>query len=337
MQGCVKEDYFGRSPLKKIIYFSLTGQVGNSRIVQDSLLIYVNVDENIDISKLSADSITLSSYATILPGKGDINDFSQPVSYTVTAEDGTTVVYQVIVSRQASNTQLENSQFEDWYTPSGKSYQEPGKDENTIWASGNAGVVTLGQANTLPKQLTSSDLAAEMITRDLGALAQLTGQRMAAATLFTGKFILDISNPLNSTKFGISFTGRPKSVQFDYTYSPGSPYQNGKGQILSKNDSCDIYVLLENRTSTPVKRIATGWFRNGTTVNSITNQKIDLIYGPIPANSPAYQFPKNGGIFGTGSEPITHITVVFASSAYGDVYEGGVNSKLIVNNFQMNF
>ena len=334
--SCVKEDYFGRSSLKQIRYFTLTQQAGNTEINQDSLIIRIVVAPTANLAQLYADSISLSSYATVSPGKGVVQDFSRPVIYTVTAEDGSTAAYTVIVKRGSSTPQLENSSLDDWYTPTGKNYQEPGKDDNTIWASGNAGVTTLGSANTTPTVISGTDLAAQLVTKDLGALAQITGQRMAAATIFTGKFILDISNPLNSPKFGIPFTARPESVTVSYTYLPGTPYKNGQGQTLSKQDSCDIYLLLENRENNTVTRIATGWFRSGNTVGSFQDLNIPLTYGPLPPGSPVYMHPANG-LVGNGAEAITHITFVAASSAYGAVYEGGVNSTLVINNVRLNY
>jgi hypothetical protein len=334
--SCVKEDYFGRSALKEIRYFTLSQQAGNTEINQDSLTIRIAVAPSANLAQLAPDSIELSSYARIEPGKGVTQDFSKPVTYLVTAENGTTVAYRVIVTRGSTTPQLDNGSLDDWYTPAGKNFQEPGKDENTIWATGNAGVVTLSSPNVNPTVVSGTDRAAEMITKDLGGLGQLTGQRMAAGTVFTGKFVLDIANPLNSTKFGIPFTGSPKSFTVSYTYAPGTPYRDGRGNILSKNDSCDIYLLLENRENNQVKRLATGWFRSGTTVGTFTDINVPLVYGALATGTPAYQFPANG-LFGTAADPVTHITFVAASSAYGAVYEGGTNTKLVINNVRLNY
>jgi Putative carbohydrate metabolism domain len=334
--GCVKEDYFGKSNYKEIRYFSVPQQAGNTQILTDSLLIRITVSPTADLTKLYADSIGLSSYATVSPAEGEIQDFTKPVKYIVTAENGTKSEFSVIVTRESSTPQLENGSLDDWYTPSGKNYQEPGTNDATIWATGNAGVVTLTTANVKPVSVSGTDLAAEMITKDLGSLGQLVGQRMAAGTIFTGKFILDVANPLNSAKFGIPFTGRPVSFTVSYTYAPGSPYRNGQGQILTKNDSCDIYMLLENRENNQVKRIATGWFRSTDNVDTYKEITIPLTYGAIPQGSPVYKYPVNGS-FGTGSEPVTHISFVAASSAYGAYFEGGVNTRLVINNVKLNY
>lgn len=336
ISGCVKETYFGKSALKKILYFSIVRQAATTVINHDNLTIELSVDAQADLTALYPDSIRLSTFAQINPAVNVALDFTNPVNYTVTAEDGSTAVYKVIVSRQSATPQFNNSNFDAWHTPAGKNYKQPGADENSEWATGNAGVVTLGTANTTPVELSPGDFAAQMVTKDLGLLGQIAGQRMAAATLFTGTFTLDISNPLNSPKFGIAFTSRPKSFSVDFKYAPGTPYKNGQGQELTKKDSCDVYLLLENRTGNTIKRVATAWFRGGDAVNIFTHITIPLIYGALPAGTPGYQIPANG-LYASATEPVTHITVVFASSAYANFFEGGVNSTLVVNNLALNY
>lgn len=334
--SCLEATHFGKSSLKQILFFSVPGQVGNTQIVQDSLLIRITVGSKVDISRLFADSIQVSSYAQVIPQKGDLVDFSKTAIYKVSAEDGTTADYRVIIQKETETPQLENSGFDEWHTPFGKTYLEPGKDENTIWASGNAGVVTLGAANVEKTEIGPGDFGAKLTTRDLGPLAYLLKQGIAAGSMFTGKFVLDIANPLNSAKFGTPFTARPKSVTFSYTYAPGAVYKNGQGQVLAKQDQADIYLILENREGNIIRRIGTAWFRNGETVNSQKEITIPITYGNLPAGSPEFWFPANG-LFGDANEEITHLSFVLASSAEGAKFEGGVNSTLIVNNLKLNY
>jgi hypothetical protein len=333
--GCIKEDHFGKSNLKQVLFFQMSQQTGNTRIIEDSLLIRVSVSAGADLTRLRPDSVALSSYAQIEPSITTVRNFTQPVTYRVVAENGSSVLYTVICTPDAPNPQLENGSLDSWYTPAGKTYLEPGANANTIWASGNAGVVTIGSANVTPQAIGGLDNAAKMVTSDLGALGQLVGQRMAAGTIFTGSFVLDISNPISSARFGIPFSARPKSVSFAYTYSPGSPYRNGRGQTLSKQDSCDIYVLLENREQA-TQRIATGWLRSGESVTAFREVTLTLQYGALSANAPAYMLPANG-LFGNANDKVTHFSFVAASSASGALFEGGVNSTLVINNVRLNY
>jgi hypothetical protein len=49
---------------------------------------------------------------------------------------------------------------------------------------------------------------------------------------------------------------------------------------------------------------------------------------------PAYQKPANG-LYGAANEKVTHLTVVFSSSYNGALFEGGTNSTLVVNDFNL--
>lgn len=338
ISSCVKENYFGKSKLKQILFFSVENQSGNTRIDQDFFKIYVTVANDANIHALAVDSISLSTFASISPDPKEAQDFSKPFIYTVMAEDGTSVNYTVFVSQETSNPQLENSGFDDWYTPNGKAYKQPGKDASTIWSSANDGVTTTGSNNfnTTPVLISGTDFAAQLVTKDLGLIAQITKQRMGAATLFTGKFVLNISNPSLSAQFGIPFQAKPSAFSIDYNYKAGTPYKDGSNNIISKLDSADLYILLENRNDpNAIKRIATGWLRVGNSDDaSYKKTTIPLIYGQLPAETPAYQKPLNG-IYGAATEAVTHISVVFSSSANGINYEGGVNSTLLLNNFSL--
>ena len=334
LSNCVSEDYFGNSDQKKILSFILINQVGNTIIEESTGTISVTVAATANIKQLKPQEIVLSTFATISPSSEELLDFSNPVKYTVTAEDGSTKTYTVTVKQEGSEPQLENSSFDDWYmTP--KNYYEPGKDANSIWSSGNAGATTLGNANVTPFTINGTNIAAKLVTQDMGNLAGLVSQRMAAGSMFTGKFELDVANPINSAKFGIPFAARPKNFSVEYAYSPGTPYLDRKGQTLTTKDACDIYVLLENRNGTEVKRVATAWFRSEEKViNAFKTITIPLTYGELNSSFPAYQKPKNG-LYANANEAVTHISVVFSSSFNGDQLEGGTNSTLLVNNFKL--
>lgn len=330
ISSCIQEDHFGSSPEKKILSFSLQDQVGNTSINLEAHAISITVSANAEITNLKPTEITLSTFAIINPGNGIATDFSVPAIYKVTAEDGSVQEYTINVKQEGSEPQLDNTDFNTWFTTP-KGYQEPGADANSIWATGNAGTVTLGNPNVTPLLINGSDQAVKLVTLDLGGLAGVIGQRMAAGSLFTGKFQLDIANPLNSTKFGIPFSARPKKFSVKYAYSPGSPYLNKNGQTLTKKDSCDIYVLLENREGAEPKRVATGWFRSGEEkIDKFYTITVDLVYGQLGANVPAYQKPANG-LYASLNEKVTHLTVVFSSSYNGALFEGGTNSTLVIN------
>jgi len=216
-----------------------------------------------------------------------------------------------------------------------KGYQEPGADETTIWASGNAGVVTLGDANTTPLEISNGDFAVKMETLDMGSLAGLTGQRVAAGSLFTGYFELNLADPESSAHFGTAFIARPSGFSIDYAYIPGETYMDGKGNVLDEADMCDIYLLLEDRSGDEVKRIATGWFRSGEEKSDAFERiTVGLVYGELPAETPEYQKPVNG-LYGGPDDAVTHISFICTSSYLGNKFKGAIGSILVVDNLEL--
>lgn len=63
-----------------------------------------------DVTAL-APTVTISSKATVSPESGTAQDFSSAVTYTVTAEDGTTVDYTVTVSSEAGSSEKTITEF----------------------------------------------------------------------------------------------------------------------------------------------------------------------------------------------------------------------------------
>lgn len=229
--------------------------------------------------------------------------------------------------------------------------------EGTYWDNGN------NDFGEITEKYTSNEtVGVKMESKKLGFIVT----KFASGNLFTGVFNPKGVSALNMTgydngneliDFGMPFTGRPEYIEVDFTYS-------GDG------DSCDIYIVLENRTlvenqgmnqyrgSSDVNTlVASAWYRATTDedlsdpdVDSITTNesgfktlRMKLQYGTPLEGSPIYdtvifsdQLQNNKGIDnhlvqGTGEEDVTHIRMAMASSAKGDVYKGTVGATLIVD------
>ncbi|HHW48845.1 MAG TPA: DUF5018 domain-containing protein [Clostridiaceae bacterium] len=76
------------SSKKDIVSFSVPGQIGLSVIDADSKIVTFHMPYGSEINAL-VPYISVSDYAEISPGSGEETDFSAPVTYTVTAQDGT--------------------------------------------------------------------------------------------------------------------------------------------------------------------------------------------------------------------------------------------------------
>jgi hypothetical protein len=345
--SCLSEYHFGKYNLAKINAFAVENQVGTVNIDHDALLITLLVDESSDIRNLQITTLEVSSFARVSPAQGDFVDFSEALQITVTAEDGSNQIYTVIAKRSQAEIQLSNSNFQDWYEVNGtKSYYEPGTSrEETIWGTGNPGVITLGAPNVVPLN-EGENVFALLKTVEL-PLGKILGQGIGAGSMFTGFFKLNLSNPVSSAKFGIPYSARPKSFRIKYKYSPGPVVKDGKlNENYNLKDSCDIGIILTNRSEEPYKQVAVAWFRSGENVTEWKTISSEFKFGTI-ANPASYERPKDVYIledgkerlvpvvYGTGEERPTHIAVVFASSHRGDYFEGAPGSELYIDDLEL--
>jgi hypothetical protein len=249
-------------------------------------------------------------------------------------------VYTVRVERGGSQAQLDNSSFEDWYIESTgfSSVEQPGKDKNsTIWGTANRGLALGGAPGNTSKQDRNGTNYARMESVAAPALV-----RIAAATIFTGKFtdgFPSVTDPRSNITLGTPFTSRPLTVSFDYTYQPGDSNEDANGQPLSYGDQCDIYFLLENRTDGQVKRVGTAWFRSGEAVSDWSSEIIPIKYGPLDSSDPWFDYaqPRDDEVWGDGSEPITHVTFLATSSFEGDFFKGAIGSTLELDEIELGY
>ena len=335
--GCLKEDRFPFSDKNAILTFTLPGQTTGTTIDNDSLRVNMSFSSGSDLTALIPSEVTISNLASISPETTLPQDFSAPVIYKVTAEDGTTADWTVIAGVQGSEPQLVNSDFNSWYSVG--NYQQPGESaSSTIWDSANKPLAIVNSPNTNPEVRSGDDLYVNMVTIAAPALV-----RIAAATIYTGIFTdkpPSVSDPRSNIAFGTPFAGTPVSFSTEYQYTPGDSYEDADGNVLPGNDNCDIYVLLQladENDPTNVQRVATAWFRSGDTVTDWTTITADFIYGELDAGSPAYMQPIAPEIWAPAGSIANQITVVYSSSALGDSFTGAIGSVLNADNFVLNY
>jgi hypothetical protein len=92
-----------KSSAKEITAFNIGSSQGI--INENELAITVTVPYGTDVTSL-VPSITVSDKATVSPDSGTHQDFTNPVSYTVTAEDGSQQVYVVMVNTAPKITNM---------------------------------------------------------------------------------------------------------------------------------------------------------------------------------------------------------------------------------------
>lgn len=285
-------------------------------------------------------------------------DLESERSIVVKNGAGDSATYRIRVGYQ-----LPNSDFDSW------DGNDPTPD--SIWNNANTILVTT------KKYSSGSIIGAEIQT------GEVLG-KVASGSLYTADFNPNGVGTLSMAKsstwpdgnelldFGKPFRARPRFMEVKFQY-------DGKD-----NDSCDIYVILENRTgnrnvnrsNTDVnKLVASAWFRSTTSLadgrtcdadasmsanpdvvsisdpdaNGFRILRLKLQYGTPLACSPIENSSVfattlkssdskaifNGLVQGTGDEPVTHIRVVFASSAAGNTYRGVKNSTLLVDEMRL--
>ena len=330
----------------------LSLKIASMNATIDSGKIHIHLDTLpflADLSNLELTELELSEGASCESHKtGEAYDFGAGQEIVVKNSDGESTTYIV-----KAGYQIPGSDFNDW----------KGNDiiPDSLW----------GNANTLlttTEKYTSGSMTGAKI-----ATSALLG-KTASGSLYTADFnpnnVGTLSMANSSTwpdgneliDFGKHFNARPEYAEVKFSY-------DGSG------DSCDIYILLEsrdgdkniNRGSDDInKLVASTWYRSTTDDNtgrenpdvvSISDKdengmrtlRLKFRYGNPLENSPIENSSTfatslqstnksaidNSLIQGEGKESVTHIRVVFASSADGNHYKGVKNATLIIDDLKL--
>lgn len=330
----------------------LSLKIASMNATIDSGKIHIHLDTLpflADLSNLELTELELSEGATCESHKtGETYDFGVGQEIVIKNSDGESITYIV-----KAGYQIPGSSFNDW----------EGDDviPDSLWGNANTLITTT-------KKYTSGSMTGARI-----ATTALLG-KTASGSLYTADFnpnnVGTLSMASSSTwpdgneliNFGKHFNARPEYAEVKFSY-------DGSG------DSCDIYILLEsrdgdkniNRGSDDInKLVASTWYRSTTDDNtgrenpdviSISDKdengmrtlRLKFRYGTPLENSPIENSSTfatslqssnksaidNSLIQGEGNEAVTHIRVVFASSADGNHYKGVKNATLIIDDLKL--
>ena len=330
----------------------LSLKIAGKQAVIDASEMSIHVDSlpfRTNLTSLELTELKLSKGATTEGfSVGSKYDFGAGQTLVVKNTAGESVTYRV-----KAGYQLPGGDFNSW------SGNDPKPD--SVWNNANT-IIT-----TTQKYSSGSSIGAEIKTSEAFS-------KVASGSLYTAVFnpnnVGTLSMASSSTwpdgnellDFGKPFNARPEYMEIKISYS-------GSG------DSCDAYILLENRTgdknvnrkTTDVnKLVASAWYRStkddntGRTNpdvvsvsepddNGMRTIRLKLKYGTPLSGSPIEKSStfnttlqssnknavNNGLIQGTGEEPVTHIRVVFASSADGNHYKGKKGATLKVDEMRL--
>ncbi|MEM9326817.1 MAG: PCMD domain-containing protein [Bacteroidota bacterium] len=339
--SCIEQDFFGLSPHANIKAIEVTNQAGTALINATEATVIIEMPAGVDLSQTEIRTLSLSTFATSTLSQGDVIDFRETVAVTVTAEDGNSQTWQLIPEIATATPQLSNSDFNLWYQANG-GYFEPGESAaNTIWGTGNPGTQLLGLLSTTPIEIADDNFAPLMETLDNGRLAASLGFPIAAGTIYTGTFDTDKINPADpeaAIDFGVPFAARPSAFKVKYQYEPGPENKDRDGNVLDEPDGCDIYCLLEFRTTDGTRRLATAWFRGTDTQTELSEVMVDFTYGRLSSDFPDYTRPEDDLYVEGDSANIilpSHLTFVASSSFGGATFQGAIGSELVIDDLEL--
>ena len=307
-----------------------------------------SLDFRVDLTDLEVTGMELSDGAKCDIEIGESYDFSGNRKVVLKGEGGQERTYTV-----KAGYQLPGSDFNSW---KGNNMQP-----DSVWDNANT-ILT-----TTEKYSSGGVIGIRMETKELvGKVA--SGSAYTAVFNPNGVGTLSMANAKTWPDgneligFGKRFGARPEYVEFRFSYE-------GKG------DSCDLYVLLENRTGdNNVSRkaadvntlVASAWYRSTTGDNTgrdnpdvvyvsdkdadgMRTIRLKFAYGAPLEGSPI----ENSSVFATslqssqkaaidnslvegdGADAVTHIRVVMASSAAGNFYEGVSGALLVVDDMRL--
>ncbi|MBR4783943.1 MAG: PCMD domain-containing protein [Fibrobacter sp.] len=329
--------------------------VGN--IDQDAGTVFLDMDyaTDLDLRDLVVKSLEVSEGASVNIQKGKSYDFTRGYKVTLTS-DGGERTYTV-----KAGYQYPGSDFNHWVKDAFGN-----KNDINGWDNGN------NDAISSTKTLTVNENEEVIKMESINATVLGIG-RFASGNMFIGYFnpkgvgTLKLTNYDDGNElidFGRPFYGRPKFVEFDVKYE-GKKDSCDLYVILEHRSRTSNEGKNQYRTSSDVNTmVASAWYRATTVeseddpdVVSITDAKrsgyktirLALKYGEPLEGSPIFNssvFNKNlknsaginNSMVRTDSPDdfdVTHIRVVVASSALGNVYKGTVGATLWVDEMRL--
>ncbi len=329
----------------------------NQIIVEnDAVKIWVKPDAHIQIL---TPEFVLTEGATVSPPSGTPCNFEENSEYfyTVTSQDGKwQKKYDVsVLSYVLTQTEFHFEHYEKAIEKVNfhQFYELIDGNKQYVWGSGNRGFAIVNSSADAGNYPTSSyangqtGRGVKLTTSSTGVAGSFAGMPIAAGNIFIGSF--DVSKAmtatLEATQFGFQCKiGEPDSLKFWYKYQRGKEYKDKNGNVLPIDDNPSMYSVLYE----PVKR-ADGTIErlNGTNITTAGNilaiaqvNPVDIVYSDnfeteeyrqlsIPFVKRKTIDPEklhNGSYF---------ITIVFSSSAKGDLFEGAVGSTLCIDDVQL--
>lgn len=270
-------------------------------------------------------------------------DFSKvtKVVYSIQAEGASSTTAYTLLMKKIAFAESFKFSFDNWTELISGSWQYQNPSPANVLATSNAGAVMLinifgykGGYPVLETEDAKSGHAAQLVSRDTRGMIMTPA--LTSGSMFLGEFILDISAPLTSTKFGIPFTQKPLRFKGYYKYTAGSLFIDGSAKppievVGGKKDKFAISAVLYEVNSyvetltgvdvnTSSKIVATA---------VVPNDNEQAVYTAFDVE---FKWLKDKQYDKSKKYKLAFIC---SSSADGDKYIGAVNSTLFIDEFEI--
>lgn len=326
------------------------------QVLYSDSIINFQVRTQADLTAL-APVFVLTEGATIEPASGSVQDFSQGVvKYTVTSQDGrwqrryyvsftpvsVTVSDTIKFDYESYDLEPKNHLYYLWYnTTEVSTFGE-------TFATGNQGYAMAMSTTAKPEDYPTVPMVdgydghgLRLVTRSTGPFGLMGKKPIASGNIFIGEFDMTygLNKPLLATRFGKPFNQRPVKVTGYYKYKPGSVFQiveNGQIKTIDRTDQGSIYaVFYRNHDSNNQPVMLTG--DNVQTHPSIVAlAKVAEVKNTSEWTAFEMEFKYTSELDPKIlSEMGYSLTIVFASSKDGDLFEGAIDSELCIDKVRL--
>lgn len=332
-----------------IVDMKVDGEYFITRAISD-YSVQLIVSDKADYTKL-VPIIEVSPGATIEPASGISQNFAdgRKVTYTVKSENGEySKTYSVTATSKIS---LEHS-FEDWTTGGTGKATYPVL-EDLLWSNANSGIAILVATEAIKIDNYPTDKTSDCIGGKWAvAMETLKGAKVInknypifAGNLFRGGFAADMDYPVKSLRLGQSHTkesGKPIYFNGYYKYQPGKDFTNRDGNIVpNRTDSMSLYAAIFKVTkgAKPSEEYLDGEtiMNSSRVVGRATwsHTSKDVMETPAVNGFTRFVIPFKYTEELDFKENDYRLTIVCSSSKDGNLYEGAIGSKLIIDEFEI--
>lgn len=233
---------------------------------------------------------------------------------------------------------LYNGGFELWYK-NGDIFYANESSSKSYWDSSNQGSANyIGSVTTQETSFVHSGSSSARLATKYAVI------KLAAASLFTGKFLGLISTKGAKLDWGVPFASRPTALKGFISFTPGTINRGSQpsgtdAPASGSTDACQIYCVLLTEQLHVGGNASTDGYEKSTEINWQTDPRV-IAYGELTKNTNSNGAWEEISIpleYHTTTQKPAYMMVVFSSSKWGDYFYGSDSSVLYVDDFSFEY